>query len=123
MALVALAGWLPGEPAGSDRRESLPDVVLPGLFSLVCLGVLVYATRTHVPLLGVALAGAGVAVAILRTALSFRALRSVAEHRREARTDELTGLANRRGLNEALERALARRSPDGRLALLVVDLD
>jgi diguanylate cyclase (GGDEF)-like protein len=123
MALVALAGWLPAEPAGRGRRESLPDVVLPAVFSLVCLGVLVFAARTHVPLLGIALAGAGAAVAILRTSLSFRAVRSLAEHRREARTDELTGLANRRGFNEVVERALANRSPGGRLALLVIDLD
>ena len=50
-------------------------------------------------------------------------MRSLAEHRREARTDELTGLANRRAFNEILERALARRPDDRRLALLVVDLD
>jgi diguanylate cyclase (GGDEF)-like protein len=123
MALVAVAGWLPSEPGGGDRRELLPDVVLPALFSLVCLGVLVVAARTEVPLIGVVFAGAGVAAAIIRTGLSFRAVRALAEHRREARTDELTGLANRRGFNEGLERALAHRAPDGRLALLVVDLD
>jgi predicted signal transduction protein with EAL and GGDEF domain len=123
MALVPLAGLLPAEPADGHRRESLPDVLLPALFALVCLGVLVVAARTDVPLLGVVFAGCGVGLAITRTALSFRAVRSLAEHRREARTDELTGLANRRGFNERIERALAQRPRDGRLALLVVDLD
>ena len=122
MALVAVSGWLPGE-ARAGRREPLPSVVLPGLFALVCLGLLVVATQQQTPVLGVALAGIGVAVAIARTGLAFRAVRSLAEHRREARTDELTGLANRRAFNEVLERAMARRAPDRRLALLVVDLD
>ncbi|WP_222265137.1 putative bifunctional diguanylate cyclase/phosphodiesterase [Modestobacter marinus] len=123
MALVALAGWLPGEVLAGRRPEPLPGVVLPVLFSLVCLGVLVYATRTEVPSLGVACAGGGLVAATARTALSFRAVRGLAEHRREARTDELTGLANRRAFNEALERALGHASPQHRLALLVVDLD
>ena len=122
MALVAVSGWLPGE-ARAGRREPLPSVVLPGLFALVCLGLLVVATQQQTPVLGVALAGIGVAVAIARTGLAFRAVRSLAEHRREARTDELTGLGNRRAFNEVLERAMARRAPDRRLALLVVDLD
>jgi diguanylate cyclase (GGDEF)-like protein len=122
MALVAAAGWLPGQ-ALSGRREPMPNVVLPGLFALVCLALLVFATQRPVAVAGVVLAGAGVAVAIARTGLSFRAVRSLAEHRREARTDELTGLANRRAFNEVLERALARRPEDRHLALLVVDLD
>ena len=122
MALVAVAGWLPGGPR-AGRREPLPNVVLPVIFALVCLGLLVFATQTRVPTAGVVLAGAGVAVAIARTGLSFRAVRSLAEHRREARTDELTGLANRRSFNETLDKALARRPDDHRLALLIVDLD
>jgi diguanylate cyclase len=122
MGLVAVAGWLP-DRTRAGRREPLPNVVLPGVFALICLGLLVFATRTDVPAVGVLLAGAGVAVAIARTGLSFRAVRSLAEHRREARTDELTGLANRRAFNEQLERALAHRGDDRRMALLVVDLD
>jgi diguanylate cyclase (GGDEF)-like protein len=122
MALIAVAGWLPGQ-THAGRREPMPNVVLPGIFALICLGLLVFATQRQVPVLGVVLAGAGVAVAIARTGLSFRAVRSLAEHRREARTDELTGLANRRAFNEVLDRALARRPEARRLALLVVDLD
>jgi diguanylate cyclase (GGDEF)-like protein len=122
MAAVALAAWLPDDKP-ANRREPLPNVVLPALFALVCLGLLVYATRRQVPVLGVLLAGAGVAVAIARTGMSFRAVRSLAEHRREARTDELTGLANRRAFDERLARATAARPPEGRLAVLAIDLD
>jgi diguanylate cyclase (GGDEF)-like protein len=122
MAMIAVAGLLRAEPSES-RREPLPNVVLPGVFALLCLGTLVYATQRSVPGLGVVLAGVGVAVAIARTGLSFRAVRAVAEHRREARTDELTGLANRRAFNEILDRSLALRAPERRFALLMVDLD
>jgi diguanylate cyclase (GGDEF)-like protein len=122
MAVVAAAAWLPGDPSAA-RREPLPGVALSGLFAAVCLGLLVIASRRELPGLAVVLAGTGVAAAIARTGLSFRAVRAVAEHRREARTDELTGLANRRAFNEALERSLLRRSADRQLALLVLDLD
>jgi diguanylate cyclase (GGDEF)-like protein len=122
MGLIAVAAWVPA-PEHYSGREPIPSVVLPGVFALVCLAILVYATRTTVPVFGVALAGAGVAVAITRTGLSFRALRAMGEHRREARTDDLTGLANRRAFNEVLQRTLAKRRADRRMALLVVDLD
>ena len=122
MGLVAVAGWLPGR-TDNGRREPMPNVVLPGIFALISLAILIFATQAPVPVLGVVLAASGVAVAIARTGLSFRALRSLAEHRREARTDELTGLANRRAFNEVLQRTLARRPADRRLALLIVDLD
>jgi diguanylate cyclase len=122
MGLVACAGWVPG-PTRQGRREPMPNVVLPGIFALICLAILIFATQAPVPVLGVVLAASGVAVAIARTGLSFRALRSLAEHRREARTDELTGLANRRAFNEVLQRTLAGRPADRRLALLIADLD
>ncbi len=122
MAVTAVAAWLP-DAATVGRRDPVPDVVLPALFAVLCLGLLLYATRRPVPVAGVALAGAGVAAAIARTALSFRAVRALAEHRREARTDELTGLANRRSFNETLHRTLAARPAERRMALLVVDLD
>jgi diguanylate cyclase (GGDEF)-like protein len=122
MGLVASAGWLRGR-ARTPRRDPLPNVVLPALFALACLALLIFATQEDVPGLGVGIAAAGVAVAIARTGLTFRAVRSLAEHRREARTDELTGLANRRSFNESLARATAGRAPDHGFAVLLVDLD
>jgi predicted signal transduction protein with EAL and GGDEF domain len=70
------------------------------------------------------LAGAAVAASMLRTALSFRELRTLAETRRQPATDDLTDLPNRRafarGLREAIERAAARGET---LAVMVIDLD
>src|SRR5688500_13786764 len=61
MAVVAAAGWLP-DGVRSGRTDPLPNVVVPGLCALVCLGLLVFATRTEVPVLAVVLAGSGIAV-------------------------------------------------------------
>ena len=51
---------------------------------------------------------------VVRTALSFRAMQELALRRRQAVTDELTGLPNRRALYERLEprdrRARGRRA-------------
>jgi diguanylate cyclase (GGDEF)-like protein len=121
--VIACAPWLPATHSTATTRDSVPGLLLPGAFALACLGLLLYATQRTVPLLSVLLAGLGVAVAITRTGLSFRVARSVAEHKREARTDELTRLANRRGFNEAFSEALAARPAGDRLALLILDLD
>jgi len=66
-------------------------------------------------------------IAVLRTAARHRDAQRAALERDTlhslAHTDALTGLINRRGLNDALNAALARVSPDRILALYVLDLD
>jgi diguanylate cyclase len=120
-ATIAVAAWFPAR--GFTGRNELPGVVVPGLFALACLGLLVYAGVRDVPPLSVVLAGIGACVAVVRTVLSFRTLRSLAQHRRDARTDDLTGLANRRALVDALAVALQDRPDERGLALLVVNVD
>jgi diguanylate cyclase (GGDEF)-like protein len=120
-ATIAVAAWFPAR--GSTGRNELPGVVVPALFAVACLALLVYAGIRDVPALSVVLTGAGVCVAVVRTVLSFRALRGLAQQRRDARTDDLTGLANRRSLVDALTGALRDRPDERGLALLVVDVD
>jgi len=122
-AVIGSAGFLPDEDTMHARHATLPDLVLPGLFSFVCLAVLVLASTVDVPQASVYLASAGIAVAIVRTGITFRTVRLAAQHEREARTDDLTGLANRRAFNELLARGLRDRSASDPLALLIVDLD
>ena len=52
--------------------------------------------------------------------LTFREVRELADRRAEARTDELTGLANRRSLTWHLEQVVRRGE---RASLLLLDLD
>src|SRR4051794_33232496 len=121
--VLAGAGWLPEWARGPRRGGDLPDVVVPALYGLACLALLVWSGVRSMPALSVALTAAGATLAIARTALTFRSVRAVAAHRREARTDDLTGLPNRRAFAEALTGALHDRPQNHRLALLVADLD
>jgi diguanylate cyclase len=124
-ALFAVAAWAPDRPppAEPDTSAVLPRLLAPVTASLVCLGLLVVATAAAVPTVAVGFATGGLVAAIARTAVTFRLVRSAAEHRRAARTDDLTGAANRRACNETLEQALRGRSHDGELALVMLDLD
>jgi diguanylate cyclase len=122
-ALLALAAWAPDRPLDEPSSDVLPRLVAPVTASLICLGVLVVASTAALPSIAVGAATAGLVAAIARTAVTFRLVRSAAEHRRAARTDDLTGAANRRACNEALARALSTRPADGQLALIVLDLD
>jgi diguanylate cyclase (GGDEF)-like protein len=61
--------------------------------------------------------------ALARTALTFHEVRAFHTVREEARTDELTGLPNRRALIEQAESLLSRTSVTAPAALLLLDLD
>jgi diguanylate cyclase (GGDEF)-like protein len=119
--LVATAAWIRPEPAEETVRSQ--PLVVPGLFLLSSLGIVVYATSTPVLPLGVVLATGTLLVAIIRMAHSYGQLRTLAESRREARTDELTGLPNRRLFYETVGRCFEGGSGREQLAVLMVDLD
>ena len=68
---------------------------------------------------GLCILGAG-----LRATLTFRDLARLADVHREARTDDLTRLANRRALYESVERTLGEAAHAGTpTSLLLIDLD
>ncbi len=122
MASAAWQGMGMRLSATDPARGDVPNVI-PVVFLLTSVGIIVYAT-THAKILGlgVILATATLVLAIARSAYSFRQLRLLAESRREARTDELTGLPNRRFFFEHLAACLA---PGSALttAVLMIDLD
>jgi diguanylate cyclase (GGDEF)-like protein len=60
---------------------------------------------------------------IVRIAVTFREVRWYNEVKLESRTDELTGLANRRALLEQAHRVVASATPERPAALLLLDLD
>jgi diguanylate cyclase (GGDEF)-like protein len=69
------------------------------------------------------LAIACVVAGIARIAVTFREVRGFNQVKQESRTDELTGLANRRALLERAERVVASASAGQPAALLLLDLD
>jgi diguanylate cyclase (GGDEF)-like protein len=124
LVIMALASWQPVERPREVDPGHLGVLVPPFAFSLAALALLVYAGLEHVPVVAVALAGAAVLAAMARTALTVREIRGFHEARRQAATDELTDLPNRREFGHQLRLHLARaRERDEPLALLIVDLD
>ncbi|MEA2471531.1 MAG: diguanylate cyclase [Thermoleophilaceae bacterium] len=123
VALIALAAWQPGRVPVS-RPAGWSVLLVPAASIAAALALLVY---EHVASLGTvpfALAMLTLVAALLRSGLTFRDVRALAQTRQEALTDELTELPNRRGFRLQLEAAItAARSSGGGVALLMVDLD
>ncbi|MEI2785569.1 MAG: bifunctional diguanylate cyclase/phosphodiesterase [Candidatus Nanopelagicales bacterium] len=115
LLLLSLSAWTRLGQAPSDSRMNwvAPVVVTTAMFALI-----VYATEHNVPSVTVALATATVLAGALRSLGAFRAATARARAQLQARTDDLTGLVNRRGLNR-----LAGQGIDSPRALLLVDVD
>jgi diguanylate cyclase (GGDEF)-like protein len=107
---------LPVEP--TEHAATTP----PTVAALAALTVLMAGNNVALPLAASELAGACVLAALLRAALTLRQLRALPEARREARTDPLTDLANRRHLHERCAHLLAR--PEAApVTVLMIDLN
>jgi diguanylate cyclase len=113
------------QPARDDERSrvGLRLLALPLICNVASLFVLAAGWGDALPSAAAWLAIACVLAAIARTAVTFREVRSFNEIKEQARTDELTGLANRRALLEAAGRVLATASAGRPAALLLLDLD
>ncbi|MCF6745134.1 EAL domain-containing protein [Blastococcus sp. KM273128] len=104
----------------AERRDPL---LVPAVCTLTAVVLLVHGYfRGGDPVAG-ALACGAVLAALARTALTVRAVSALADSRRQARTDELTGLPNRRSVFEALDGADDRLLAGEEVAVLVLDLD
>ncbi|SNX98063.1 diguanylate cyclase/phosphodiesterase [Geodermatophilus sabuli] len=110
--------------SGSTRRlRGVGSLAIPGACSLAALVLLFLGYLDEGdPLAGV-LALCAVLAALARTGLTFRDVRALADSRRQARTDDLTGLPNRRRVFEALATVEQQLAAGGAAAVLVIDLD
>jgi len=122
LVLMALAAW---RPSGNRpiRLEGWIVLAVPTFFTLIAVSVLVYGHFRDTSLLVVLLAAATLLAAMARTSMTFREVRALTDTRRQARTDELTGLGNRRRFYEDLELALQGRQEGESIAILLFDLD
>jgi len=126
LALLAFAGAACSRPATgvSDRLEGMGVLALPGLCAAASLTLLYagYAAGDADPLAG-GLALLALVAALARTGLTFREVRALADSRRQALTDDLTGLPNRRRAYQVLgtaDQVIAAGRP---FAVLLLDLD
>lgn len=120
--LFALSAWLPArrrDHVGSEAPGSLSG--LPVASAAVALVVIAGGLFDRVPALAAWLAMGAVAASVVRVTYTVRELREANENFRQARTDELTLLANRRGFAETLEDRLGRASEP--TSVLMIDLD
>ena len=119
-AAVAAGG---GRAPVTLRVLALPAAAVLGSLALLAV------TQVHpLPPIAGLLAVACVVVVLLRVALTFRDVRLREEEdfsrvHLQARTDELTGLPNRRALYEACDELVARASATRPGSLLMLDLD
>ena len=109
-------------PVDVQVRERPASLVVATLATSAAIGVLIVGTRRDVSLLAVVLAGLTLLAGVVRTYLSFRRVSQEAELRRQAATDDLTGLPNRRHLDSEA-RALLAADAERPRALLLLDLD
>lgn len=117
---VALAASARPEQVPVRAADPRPAMVITALATLTAIGTLVSADFTHVPTAAVLLAGGCGVLAVVRTGLYFQQGRLLEQSRALARTDELTGLPNRRALGELLRSMTRSGTP---YAVLLLDLD
>ena len=107
----------PGHNGNTVNR----GLLVPTLATTAAVAVLVTGTAITVPGLAVLLAAAAMVASIFRTRWALRRVVTLEEVRRQARTDKLTGLPNRRSLYDQVPDRL--HAGAGRGALLLLDLD
>lgn len=120
-AFMVAAAWRPHVRVVSSRNGGWAAVVVPTLFIVATVGLL--ATRHEGGLNPVTiLAVATVLAGLGRAAFTFKEMQTLVVNGVEARTDELTGLGNRRAFVEAVERRTI-AAGGGRFSLMLLDLD
>jgi two-component system, cell cycle response regulator len=121
--LVAAAAW---QPTGNRpvRVEGWRLLAMPTAFAVAAVGVLVYDLAEPVDAGALGLAIACLLAVILRMSVTVRENHELLEgSRREALTDALTGLSNRRRLMLDLEREVRYATSEEPCALALFDLD
>jgi diguanylate cyclase (GGDEF)-like protein len=126
--LAALgASWAHDRPRPVDRhggfRIGWRLLAVPLACTMASLFVLGYGLLHPVPVAAAWLAIACVVAGILRIAVTFREVRGYNQIKLEARTDELTGLANRRALLARAQSVVGAATAGRPAALLLLDLD
>jgi diguanylate cyclase (GGDEF)-like protein len=121
--LVSAAAWQRGN-IHRDLAGRRQPVIVPALFLISSLSIVaVDGVWVKLLPLGVMLAVLTLLVAVARLGHAYRQLRVLADTRREARTDELTGLANRRLFYETLQGCIEGEGGPAEIAVLIIDLD
>ncbi|HLB21868.1 MAG TPA: HD domain-containing phosphohydrolase, partial [Solirubrobacteraceae bacterium] len=124
MALMALAAWQPSSRSLSRSVVGRHTIVLPAIFALGALALLVIASVHPLTRLSVGLATLSLLAAGTRATMTYREnVRLLRRESRDATTDALTELGNRRQLMDDLEDALQDANRGATSTLAFFDLD
>lgn len=109
IGLGLMSVWARGgvSVGGPTRGEAPVALAVPAGATAAALVVLVASSLADVSLLAVSLATLTLVATAVRTQLAFRQLRRLADPRRQATTDDLTGLPNRRAFYSHVNAQLA----------------
>jgi diguanylate cyclase (GGDEF)-like protein len=125
--VMAMSVWLPSHFLDPLRPQKTSGFFLPGLAAAAGLFILVAGTLDHISRAALWLSVATLLTVGVRLAISARSLRILTEERhRQAHTDELTSLGNRRQLFHILDVFFADQvglAVQRELAFLFVDLN
>ena len=123
--LVACAAWV--EPGVTEpvRSRAVRIIAIPAVAALVAIGIQAVERFATAPTAAAVISLLTLVAVVVRLVLSLRETQGeVRTKARESRTDELTGLRNRRALMLDLETAITRPPATGSLRLLALfDLD
>jgi diguanylate cyclase (GGDEF)-like protein len=123
VASLAAAAWQRPAPT-RGRPEAWSVLLVPVAFSGGAVALLVYDHFEELDPLALSLAVLALLAGVARTAVAFHDVRALAETRRQASTDDLTSLPNRRSFIESLRAAIAgAQATGGGAGLLLIDLD
>lgn len=122
---LAWAASVPARAAVAVDRPGRRGTILPLAFGAMALGVLVYSgLGQETTWVAVVLAGVAVLAVGVRLLIAFRDNNALLDAtRREALTDALTGLGNRRALLKDMERLLTVADAEDPIVLVLFDLD
>lgn len=126
--LISMSVWLKPRTLDPLRSQRVAGFTLPTLAAFGALGILVFGSLHSVARVALGLATATLLTVGLRLTLSARDLRLLTEERhRQAQTDELTSLGNRRHLFHVLDTFFADYADpwttSRELAFLFIDLN
>jgi diguanylate cyclase len=125
---MSLSVWLPTHHQDPLRPQKASGFFLPGVASAAALFILIYGAMSSLSRVALWLSVATLIAVGVRLLLSARSLRILTEERnRQAHTDELTGLGNRRQLAMVLDLFFSDQANEDaslrELAFLFVDLN
>jgi len=128
LLLISASVWIRPHRTSLLVDEQAPSFILPGLAAASALVILFVGSLHHIGRVALGLALAALVIAGIRAGLSLLSLRAMTEERRrQALTDQLTGLGNRRALFQLLDahfgESLDPDVPTANLAFMFVDLN